>query len=71
MPFRLINAPATFQKLINDTLRDFLNDFIMAYLDDVLIFSKTYEEHVGYVRQVLKKLKEKDLLVKLSKYKFH
>ena len=71
MPFRLTNAPASFQALINDTLREFLNDFALAYLDDVLIFSTTYEQHVQHVRKVLSKLREKDLLVKLSKCEFH
>ena len=71
MPFGLTNAPATFQELINDTLREYLDDFVLAYLDDVLIFSQTYEEHVQHVRKVLEKLREKDLPVKLSKCEFH
>ncbi len=71
MPFGLTNAPASFQALINDTLREFLNDFALAYLDDVLIFSTIYEQHVQHVRKVLQKLREKDLLIKLSKYEFH
>jgi Reverse transcriptase (RNA-dependent DNA polymerase)/Retroviral aspartyl protease len=71
MPFGLTNAPATFQKLINDTLKEYLDEFALAYLDDVLIFSKTYEEHVEHVRKVLTKLKEKDLPAKLSKCEFH
>ena len=71
MPFGLTNAPASFQALINDTLREFLDDFALAYLDDVLIFSKTYDEHVQHVRRVLTKLREKDLPVKLSKCEFH
>jgi hypothetical protein len=71
MPFGLTNAPATFQQLINDTLREYLDDFVLAYLDDVLIFSKNLEEHVQHVQKVLKKLQEKDLLLKLSKYEFH
>jgi hypothetical protein len=44
MPFGLTNAPASFQELINNTLREYLDDFALAYLDDVLIFSKTLEE---------------------------
>ena len=42
MPFGLTNAPASFQELINDTLREYLDDFALAYLDDILIFSKDY-----------------------------
>ncbi|GAM88161.1 hypothetical protein ANO11243_061920 [Dothideomycetidae sp. 11243] len=71
MPFGLTNAPASFQELINDTLREYLDDFVSAYLDDILIFSKTYDEHVGHVRKVLERLKEKALPVKLSKCEFH
>jgi RNase H-like domain found in reverse transcriptase/Reverse transcriptase (RNA-dependent DNA polymerase)/Integrase zinc binding domain len=71
MPFGLTNAPASFQNLINDTLREHLDDFVVAYLDDVMVFSKTYEEHVRHVRIVLKLLKQKNLPVKLSKCEFH
>jgi len=71
MPFGLTNAPASFQSLINNALREYLDDFVVAYLDDVLIFSKTYEEHVQHVRKVLTKLREKGLPVKLEKCEFH
>jgi len=71
MPFGLTNAPATFQELINDTLREYLDDFATAYLDDVLIFSTTLKEHVQHVRKVLDRLRQKDLPVKLSKCEFH
>lgn len=71
MPFGLTNAPGTFQALINDTLREYLDDFVLAYLDDILIFSTSYDEHVRHVRKVLTKLREKDLPIKLSKCDFH
>ena len=71
MPFGLTNAPASFQELINDTIREYLDIFALAYLDDILIFSTTYKEHVQHVRMVLQKLREKDLPVKLSKCEFH
>ena len=71
MPFGLTNAPASFQELINDTLREYLNTFVLAYLDDILIFSTDYKQHVQHVRMVLQKLREKDLPVKLSKCEFH
>lgn len=61
MPFGLSNAPAVFQALINDVLRDFLNLFVFVYLDDILIFSQTEEEHVGHVRKVLSLLLENKL----------
>ena len=71
MPFGLTNVLASFQELINDMIREYLNIFALAYLDDILIFSTTYKEHVQHVRMVLQKLHEKDLPVKLSKYEFH
>src|SRR5689334_7214663 len=71
MPFRLTNAPASFQALINDTLKEYLDEYIVAYLDDILIFSKIYKEHIKYIKKVLKKLEEKELYIKLKKYEFH
>ena len=50
MPFGLTNAPATFMRLINDLLRTFLDDFFIVYLDDILIFSKMWEEHLKHVK---------------------
>jgi hypothetical protein len=61
MPFGLSNAPATFQSYINDTLREFLDDFVSAYLDDALIFSDTEEEHPAQVRAVIEKLRDASL----------
>jgi hypothetical protein len=53
MPFGLTGAPATFQRFINDSLRGYLDQFCSAYLDDILIYSKTKEEHTEHVRKVL------------------
>jgi hypothetical protein len=50
IPFRLIGAPATFQRFINDALREYLDQFCSVYLDNILIYSKTKEEHTIYVR---------------------
>ena len=50
MPFGLTNAPAVFQALVNDMLRDFLNVFVVVYLDDILVFSKAAAEHSRHVR---------------------
>jgi len=47
MPFSLYNVPATFQSYINDTLREFLDDFVSAYINDTLVFSDTDEEHLA------------------------
>jgi hypothetical protein len=53
IPFGLTGAPTTFQRFINDSLRDYLDQFCSAYLDDILIYSKTEEEHQEHVRKVL------------------
>ena len=53
MPFGLTNAPTVFQHMANDIFRDFLDIFTIIYLDDILIYSKTQEEHNNHVRQVL------------------
>jgi len=58
MPFGLTNAPTTFQALVNDVLREYLDQFTVAYLDDILIYSETEKQHVQHVSKVLKKLEE-------------
>jgi hypothetical protein len=70
MPFGLTGAPATFQRFINDSLRGYLDQFCSAYLDDILIYSKTREEHEEHVRKVLQRLREAGLYAKLSKCEF-
>jgi len=70
MLFELKNAPATFQRLINNMLREYLDDFVITYLDDILIYSDDLEMHCSHVHKVLEKLNEKTLYVKKSKSKF-
>ncbi|GBG72311.1 hypothetical protein CBR_g11240 [Chara braunii] len=67
MPFGLTNAPATFQRCMNDLLRPWLERFVVVYLDDILVFSKTLEEHQGHLRQVLEKLREANLKINAKK----
>lgn len=71
MPFGLTNAPAVFQARVNDILRDMLNIFVFVYLDDILIFSRSMDEHVTHVRRVLQRLLENQLFVKAEKCEFH
>lgn len=61
MPFGLTNAPATFQAFINNVLREYLNQFVVVYLDDILIYFKTKEQHVQHVKKVLQALQDADL----------
>lgn len=70
LPFGLTNAPATFMHLMHETFRDYLDDFVIVFLDDILIYSKTEEEHDKHIRMVLDKLKEKQLYAKESKCEF-
>ena len=70
MPFGLCNAPGTFQSFINDTVREYLDVFCTAYLDDVLIYSGNEEEHSGQVLKVLKRLQERGLQVDIDKCEF-
>ncbi len=70
MPFGLTNAPATFQHLMNGILRLFLDDFVIVYLDDILIFSKTVEEHEQHLEKVLQALQDNQLDAKASKCEF-
>ena len=70
MPFGLKNAPATFQHFINDVLSDYLDDFVISYIDDILIYSNSLEEHHEHVKKVLKKLLENNLYIKLEKCEF-
>ena len=67
LAFGLTNAPATFMHLINQILRPFLDKFVIAFIDDILIYSKTLQEHKQHVKQVLQVLRENQLYAKLKK----
>ena len=70
MPLGLCNAPVTFMTVINDIFRPFLDDFVIVYLDDILVLSKTWKENVKHVKQVLEVLKREQLFIKMSKCEF-
>ncbi|KAL0415947.1 UNVERIFIED_CONTAM: Transposon Tf2-12 polyprotein [Sesamum latifolium] len=70
MPFGLTNAPATFSTLMNQVLHGFLDEFVVVYLDDIIIYSRTLAEHVEHLRQVLARLREYELYAKVSKCSF-
>ena len=70
MPFGLANAPATFQAYINRALAGLVDVFVVVYLDDILVYSNSEEEHWNHVRQVLERLRQHRLYVNLSKCAF-
>ncbi|KAL0286801.1 UNVERIFIED_CONTAM: Retrovirus-related Pol polyprotein from transposon.6 [Sesamum angustifolium] len=70
MPFGLTNAPAAFMSLMNTTLQPFLDQFVIVFIDDILIYSSSYEEHEQHLHTVLQILREKQLYAKFSKCEF-
>ena len=70
MPFGLKEAPATFQRLMVKVLRLFLWDFIIVYLDDILIFSKSYKEHLVHLEKVFQAIRNAGLKLKVEKCEF-
>src|SRR4051794_32691548 len=70
MPFGLCNAPASFQRMMNEVLKDLIGKSVMVYLDDVTIYTKTYEEHLQVLEEVFKRLRKYTLFGKPSKCSF-
>ena len=71
MSFKLTNALTTCQDLINNTLQQYLNIFVIAYLNDILMYSKTLKKHIKHVRLILKCLRKRDLRFKSKKCEFY
>ncbi len=71
MLFELTNVSTTCQKMINDALRQHLDQFVIAYLNDIMIYSKILKEHVSHVSKVLKCLDKRNLHLKSKKCEFH
>ncbi|MBW0478662.1 hypothetical protein O181_018377 [Austropuccinia psidii MF-1] len=69
--FGLTNSPASFQNLVNDIFQDLLDVYVVVYLDDIMVFSKSEEEHVTHVSTVFARLKANNLFAKASKCLFH
>jgi hypothetical protein len=69
--FGLTNAPAVFQRFVNSLFQDLIDIYVVIYLDDILIFSTTVEEHQEHVREVMKRLRDNSLVLKKEKCEFH
>lgn len=70
MPFSLTNGPSTFQSLMNPVFKPFLRKFILVYMDDILIYSKSWPELLNHLTTALKVLRTNQLYVKKSKCAF-
>lgn len=71
MPYGLSNAPSVFQEFMNEVFREFLHRFVIVYIDDILIYSRNLADHRHHVAQVLQKLRQFHLYLKLEKCEFH
>ena len=70
MPFGLTNAPTAFMDLMHRVFQPYLDQFVVVFVDDILIYSKSEEDHEGHLRIVLQTLREHQLYAKFSKYEF-
>ena len=70
MPFRLTNAPAVFMDLMNRVFKPYLDQFVVMFINDILIYLRTLEEHTHHLRIALEVLRENELYANLKKYKF-
>jgi hypothetical protein len=71
VPFGLSNAPVVFMCLMNGVFKEYIEKFVMVFLDDILVYSKSKEEHEHHLRMVLQVLREHQFYAKLSKFSFY
>jgi hypothetical protein len=70
MPFGLTNAPSVFMDLMNRVFHEYLDSFVVVFIDDILIYSANYAKHEEHLKMVLERLREKKLFVKFKKCEF-
>ncbi|XP_013614061.1 PREDICTED: RNA-directed DNA polymerase homolog [Brassica oleracea var. oleracea] len=70
MPFGLTNAPAAFMRLMNEVFHDYLDKFVIIFIDEILVYSRSKEEHSEHLRLVMERLRNQKLFAKFSKCSF-
>jgi len=70
MPFGLTNTPTTFQGLMNKIFKLYLRKFVLVFFDDILVYKKSWDDHIGHVKKVLQILEDNQLYAKKSKCEF-
>jgi hypothetical protein len=70
IPFGLSNAPATFMRVMNECLLPYIDEFVLLYLDDILVYSRSFDEHIKHLRLVLEKLRLHKLYAKQDRCEF-
>ena len=70
MPFGVTNAPSTFQRMMNQIFKDEMDKFVLVYLDDILVYSATLQEHIQHIRETLDRLRKAKLYARLHKCEF-
>ena len=71
LQFKFTNAPVTFQQRINSVLKEHLNKFIIAYLNNIIIYLDLKKEHKKHIKWVLKTLSKENISIAIKKYEFH
>ncbi len=71
LSFEFINESFIFQNFMNDTLINYLNEFVVAYLDDIIVYSNNKKKHIQHVRKILQRLREANIQIDVNKCEFH
>jgi hypothetical protein len=71
MLFELINESSTFQNFMNDILINYFDEFVVTYLNDIIVYSNSKKEHIQHVRQILQRLRETNIQANVDKCEFH